>query len=260
MDYNQSELFRSDQYSTPTPPVTEDGDDCRHHFIKSHDKWGLFCWRCFHCKEIKEPDIETDYDQMLAHAKKRREQFINALVKWQQAPSNKKGKQWRDSAHQLYWVAKGSFYRLGITEWEIDEGIEALFPQPLDFPVLFPNNRDEIVANRDCRSSGSTDNNHTKDFTRGLVTPSKIPPSKITPSKKSRREKGQGTATLFKSQLRRKGKVYDQWWFQYEEVTKSGKRKKRSRYVSGKKLEKIRELNERKVPVEEILKTLENKA
>ena len=85
----------------------------------------------------------------------------------------------------------------------------------------------------------------------GNSSPSSTPPSKIPPSK-TRRKKGEGTGYIYSRTITRKGKHYPEFYYRYRD--ESGKL--RSKYISQKLLDRVREAESLKLPVTNVLRLL----
>lgn len=106
----------------------------------------------------------------------------------------------------------------------------------------------------------------------GVQTISKLyvfpnfPPSKkcktdpeLTPSKNgatSRRKRGAGSGYIYWRTVRKNGKDYQQTFYHYELRDKNNRRVKSCEYIPKKLRSLIEQMNDEKVPVEEILKVL----
>jgi hypothetical protein len=245
--------------STPSNPwMMEDGDSCEHLWTKSHDELGMFSYRCYKCKEKRSPDLFLDRGVMLAYAEKVKGEFLGFLLKIHPSMSKADQDRYRRAAHARYWVAKLSFLKVGVTDWGVDENVEKRFPIPPELvelrDSLTPDNKSDNVQNPPLAEAVQS----AETFTRGFDTDPQGTLTNLTPSTKTRRNKGEGSGVLFKTTLKRGNKTYNQWWFQYEEKLE-GTTKKRSLYISGKKLEQVRNLNDQKRPVSEILQTIRGK-
>lgn len=97
-------------------------------------------------------------------------------------------------------------------------------------------------------------------FARGKPEDPQGTLTQITPSTKTRRAKGEGSGYLFSKQVSRKGKTYVQWWYQYEIKTNNGNRGKKTVYVPKTALDRVKQLNQEKVPIDRILEALGKKA
>ena len=71
-----------------------------------------------------------------------------------------------------------------------------------------------------------------------------------------KRSKGKGTGYIECRRVKRNGKVYQQYWYHYEVWSGGDRLTKASKYIRKGAIAQIRELEERKAPVREILKVL----
>ena len=81
-----------------------------------------------------------------------------------------------------------------------------------------------------------------------------------TPPSKRRRKQGQGTGYIECKSIKHQGKEYKQYWYHYEEWWKGELFIKSSKYIPREKEGKIFRMNNKKAPVEKILKVLESKS
>lgn len=239
--------------------LNPDGDHCEHLWTKSHDELGMFCYRCHKCKDKREPDLFLDRGVMLNYAEKMKGEFLGFLLKIHPNMSKADQDRYRRAAHARYWVAKLSFLKVGVKDWGVDENVEKRFPIPPELVEMRDSLINDSTTDKGENFSPEETVQSAETFTRGLDCDRPITPSTEPPSTKTRRLKGEGSGCLFSSTLTRGTKTYEQWWFQYEIHSIDGKPKKRSIYVSGKKLSQVRTLNDQKVPIEEILKAIRDK-
>ena len=83
--------------------------------------------------------------------------------------------------------------------------------------------------------------------------------SKIIPASKKNRVKGKGSGWIECKPIKRSGKSYKQYWYHYEEWRSGDRMVQSSKYIPKKMESKIIRMNNEKVPVEEILKVLQNR-
>ncbi|ELS03475.1 hypothetical protein Xen7305DRAFT_00031990 [Xenococcus sp. PCC 7305] len=81
-----------------------------------------------------------------------------------------------------------------------------------------------------------------------------------TPPSTRRRKQGQGTGYIECKSIKRQGKEYKQYWYHYEEWWEGELFIKSSKYIPREKEGKIIRMNDKKAPVEKILKVLESKS
>ena len=131
----------------------------------------------------------------------------------------------------------------GIAYWEID-----------CYPKESWNPKQQTSQNQkaDTPEPPSLDNSQglSERDLRQTITGIDSPPS----STGLRRKRGEGTGHLFKKPITRKGKTYDQWWYQWVE---NGRR--RSKYIPKKLLGVIKNLESVKAPLNEILQAIGEK-
>ncbi len=84
--------------------------------------------------------------------------------------------------------------------------------------------------------------------------------SKKIPSSKKRRDKGKGSGWIRCKPITKNGKQYKQYWYYYETWSEGDRMIKSSEYIPKKMETKIIRMNNEKVPVEKILKVLQNRS
>ncbi len=84
-------------------------------------------------------------------------------------------------------------------------------------------------------------------------------PRKNLPTSKTRRTKGKGSGWIQCKPIKRSGKEYQQYWYNYEEWKDGERIIKKSRYIPKNKVSKVERMNNEKAPVEKILKVLQNR-
>jgi hypothetical protein len=85
------------------------------------------------------------------------------------------------------------------------------------------------------------------------------PPDDLNPNKlsaKKRRERGEGSGCIMMRYCTKKGKSYEQYWYDYELWESGVCLRKGSAYIPKNKLEEIKNMNNDKKPVKVILQTL----
>lgn len=85
-------------------------------------------------------------------------------------------------------------------------------------------------------------------------------PRKNLPTSKTRRTKGKGSGWIQCKPIKRSGKEYKQYWYNYEEWKEGDRLVKKSRYIPKRLVQKVERMNDEKVAVEEILKVLRNRS
>ena len=81
-----------------------------------------------------------------------------------------------------------------------------------------------------------------------------------TPPSNKKRKQGEGTGYIECKPIKRSGKEYKQYWYHYEEWQGGDRLVKKSRYIPKRLVQKVKRMNDEKVPVEEILKILKNRS
>jgi hypothetical protein len=92
----------------------------------------------------------------------------------------------------------------------------------------------------------SDENNQSISLSRGEQS---IPPS-------TKRKQGDGTGYIECKPIKRSGKEYQQYWYHYEIWSRGDRITKKSKYIPKTMLNRIEQMNDERVPVEEILKVL----
>ena len=93
-----------------------------------------------------------------------------------------------------------------------------------------------------------------------LLNGSDKSPSKYLSPSKSQRQRGQGSGTVHYRRIKKKGKEYQQAYYHYEIWSQGDRLIKSSEYIPKKMEAKIIRMNNQKVPVEKILKVLQNRS
>ena len=107
--------------------------------------------------------------------------------------------------------------------------------------------------------SKSSDTFYVEVAVKLLNGSDKSPSKNLSPSK-SQRQRGQGSGTVHYRRIKKKGKEYQQAYYHYE-IWRGGDRMiKSSEYIPKKMETKIIRMNNEKVPVEKILKVLQNRS
>ena len=83
-----------------------------------------------------------------------------------------------------------------------------------------------------------------------------ITPSKIFSPSKNQRRKGEGSGSIRCKPIKRSGKEYKQYWYHYEIWSGGNCLVKRTKYIPKSKLAQVKQLDDQKAPVREILKLL----
>jgi hypothetical protein len=81
-------------------------------------------------------------------------------------------------------------------------------------------------------------------------------PRKNLPTSKRRRDKGKGSGWIQCKPIKRSGKEYQQYWYNYEEWREGDRLTKKSRYIPRRLLTRVEKLEAEKAPVREILEVL----
>lgn len=245
---------------TPTSQwKLENEDACQHHWKPSLNEYGLICFRCHLCGERKAVDPIKDETIIFKSAQSLKRIFREYYDRFQLAKSPSDKRRFLNAALDRYWRGRIEFLMIGINQPIESEDWERENPCPSELLAHFEILTQEAPLNELGKKSDGEKFDTSESVARGLDAPSNITPSNITPSNKSRRHKGEGSGYLFSKDVTRRGKVYEQWWFQYEETTSEGKRKKRTAYVNKTQIDMIRSLNLNRVPVEQILESLGKK-
>jgi hypothetical protein len=79
---------------------------------------------------------------------------------------------------------------------------------------------------------------------------------KITPTSKTRRTKGKGSGWIQCKPIKRSGKEYKQYWYNYEEWFSGDRLIKKSRYIPKRLLSRVEKMEAEKAAVREILVVL----
>lgn len=239
--------------------MKEDTSDCQHQWMKASNKYGLVYYRCYKCNESREPDPWVDRQMMLAWGRKLADQFLDYFEQAQKALRQKDFERLFNAARIRFWQAKLQFYVAGEKSWGNDWLKKLDLPCPPELLEL----RDSLFNNStpDLLKDASTPGVDQSDelIARGIIPPSKESDRPLTPSKKSRRNKGDGSGWILNKPVTRNGKTYDQWWFQYEVNQGGSKRVNRSVYVPKVKLDQITQLNDQRVPIDDILDVIGSK-
>jgi hypothetical protein len=82
----------------------------------------------------------------------------------------------------------------------------------------------------------------------------------ITPPSTKRRKQGYGAGYIECKPIKRSGKEYPQYWYHWEIWREGDRITKKSKYIPNHQRSQIEKLNNKKVPIEEILKVLSNKS
>ena len=89
-----------------------------------------------------------------------------------------------------------------------------------------------------------------------VMETSVISPRKIIPTSKKRRDKGKGSGWIQCKPIKRNGKEYQQYWYNYEEWSEGDRVMKKSRYIPKRLVPKVERMNGEKVAVRKILEVL----
>ena len=73
---------------------------------------------------------------------------------------------------------------------------------------------------------------------------------------KRRRDKGEGSGWIQCKPIKRNGKEYQQYWYNYEEWREGDRVTKKSRYIPKRLLARVEKMEVEKVPVSRILEVL----
>nr|MDJ0568596.1 hypothetical protein [Pleurocapsa sp. MO_192.B19] len=79
---------------------------------------------------------------------------------------------------------------------------------------------------------------------------------KTIPTSKKRRQKGYGSGWIQCKPIKRSGKEYQQYWYNYEEWREGDRTSKKSRYIPKRLLARVEKLEAEKAPVREVLVVL----
>ncbi len=247
----------------PSSPVSDwlkdDPSNCEHQWMKASNKYGLVYYRCYKCKESREPDPGIDRQVMLAWGRKLTDQFLDYFEQAQKALHQNDFERLFNAARIRFWQAKLQFAVCGEKSWGNDWLKKLDLPCPPELLELRDRLFNDSTPDLTEEESPSESDQSAETIARGKNTPSKESDRSVTPSKKSRRKKGDGSGWLLNKPVTRNGKTYDQWWFQYEVGKGENKRVNRSVYVPKLKLSQVTELNDQRVPIDDILKCIASK-
>ena len=129
-----------------------------------------------------------------------------------------------------------------------------------------PRSKSEFINRGEQFSSFDGENLPKSDKSDELIFISRgepaIPPSicEAVSFRKRRRKQGQGKGYIECKSIKRQGKEYKQYWYHYEEWWSGDIYIKSSKYIPKKLEAKIIRMNNKKAPVEKILKVLESKS
>lgn len=237
----------------------ESGPACQHLWQKSLNKLGCPQWRCYGCRETKPSDPDEDRE------------WWNASI----LQARLQGDEYYKRALEAKTKTDQDKYFECVTECRVRHSrMTALINNPDDRLDLEENlnaialEGENPLATSE-KPSGKMGDRQTVDNSSQIVDPVSVlgdmnkviegTLTQIPPSTKSRRKKGEGTGSIFTSNVTRGAKTYLQYWFQYEETLEGGKRKRKSVYIPQKKVAIVKQLQLDREPVDEILKTLGHK-
>jgi hypothetical protein len=237
----------------------ESGPACQHLWQKSLNKLGCPQWRCYGCRETKPSDPDEDRE------------WWNASILQVRLQGDE---YYRRALESQTKVDRDKYLECTVDCRERHALMTALLNNPSDRLDLEENlnaiafEDGEPLATTE-KPSGKMGDRQTSDNSSQIVYPVSVlggmdkviqgTLTQIPPSNKSRRKKGEGTGSIFTSNVTRGAKTYLQYWFQYEESLPNGQRKKKSVYIPQKKVAIVKQLQLDREPVDEILKTLGHK-
>ena len=121
-----------------------------------------------------------------------------------------------------------------------------------------PRSKSELINRGEQFSSFDGENLPHSEPSDELISLSRGEPA--TPPSKRRRKQGQGTGYIECKPIKRSGQEYKQYWYHYEEWWSGDIYIKSSKYIPKKLEGKIFRMNNKKAPVEKILRVLESKS
>lgn len=237
----------------------ESGPTCNHLWQKSLNTFGCPQWKCYGCRETKPSDPDEDREWWSASILQVRLQ----------------GDEYYKRAMESRTKTDRDKYLECVTECRVRHArMTALLKNPDDRLDLEENlnaiafEDGEPLATGE-KPSGKMGDRQTVDNSSQILnpvfvlgdmdTPIEGSFTQISPSNKSRRKKGEGTGSIFTTNVTRRAKTYLQYWFQYEESLPNGKRKRKSVYIPVNKVARIKQLQLDREPVDVILEALGHK-
>ncbi len=135
MTHQQLTLLDAPTHTPSTQWEYENQDTCHHQWLRSSDHHGLFCWRCYHCRQTQPADRIRDRAEILAFANKQEEKFLTFITRLIMAKTKKDETIVINCSSQYYWRAKLSYLMVGKKMQDEWGDFEAQAPCP---PELLP--------------------------------------------------------------------------------------------------------------------------